>query len=199
MTEATIPGTVRQSFFFGFLRALCPLLLLGLALGLGAGIDASYAATKKPAKKTSARNTTAKKATTKRAPAKRASTAKRKKATAKKSTTARRARTVRRRAPTRSARFRGQKSPTTDRYREIQQALQSNGFLDAEPNGKWDETSASAMKRFQQQHDISPTGKINALSLIALGLGPKRGPAPGSTSVLEPAQPAVDAESNERE
>lgn len=43
------------------------------------------------------------------------------------------------------------------------------------------------MKRFQEEHAITPNGKINALSLIALGLGPKRGPAPGTASVIEPA------------
>ncbi|MCC7340431.1 MAG: peptidoglycan-binding protein [Bryobacterales bacterium] len=108
---------------------------------------------------------------------------------------------MRRRAPTRAARFRGQQAPTQARLLEIQQALQTNGFLQGEPSGRWDDASASAMKHFQEQHDIAPTGKINALSLIALGLGPKRGPAPGATSVLE-APPAADpvpaTETNER-
>ena len=34
--------------------------------------------------------------------------------------------------------------------------------------------SVDAMKRFQADQKISSSGKINSLSLIALGLGPKR-------------------------
>jgi len=30
-----------------------------------------------------------------------------------------------------------------------------------------------ALRRFQQEQNLDPTGKINSLSLIALGLGPK--------------------------
>ena len=163
-------------------------------------VDSASAATKKRAS-TTKKKATARKTTTRRAPAKKA-TARKRTSTAKRSTTAHRARTVRRRAPARSARYRGPQSPSPDRLREIQQALQSNGYSEVEPNGKWDNASASAMKRFQEEHDIKPNGKINALSLIALGLGPKRGPAPGATSVLETPQtpgPDIPEESNERE
>lgn len=202
MRQTPIPGRFLHSIFRLLFRAIVPAILLGLLLGGGSIIDSATAATKKRA--VSSKKTAAKPAARKRAPARKA-TAKKRTSTAKRSTTARRARTVRRRAPTRAARFRGQQAPASARVLEIQQALQSNGFLRGEPNGKWDDASTSAMKRFQEEHDISPNGKINALSLMALGLGPKRGPAPGTTSVLE-APPAADAaaeaasppESNER-
>ena len=91
-------------------------------------------------------------------------------------------------------RARGQQKPTTERYSQIQQALIEAGHLQGEASGKWDETSVTALKSFQEAHSLEPTGKINAISLIALGLGPKRGPAPGTESVLtaEPAAPPAE-------
>ena len=74
-----------------------------------------------------------------------------------------------------------QLSPSPDRYREIQQALASKGYLSAEEaNGAWGPGSAEALKRFQADQNIEPSGKINSLSLIALGLGPKREPVAAS-------------------
>ncbi len=67
-----------------------------------------------------------------------------------------------------------QQAPTPDRYKEIQQALASKGYLQSEPNGQWGPESADALKRFQADQNLMPDGKINSLSLIALGLGPKR-------------------------
>ena len=74
------------------------------------------------------------------------------------------------RAPARSY----QKAPTRDRYKEIQQALASKGYFHGEPNGEWGSESADSLKRFQADQNLMPDGKINSLSLIALGLGPKR-------------------------
>lgn len=69
--------------------------------------------------------------------------------------------------------------PTPDRYREIQAALVSRGFLSGEEaTGTWNQASQDALKKFQSEQNIESTGKINSLSLIALGLGPKRDPAP---------------------
>jgi hypothetical protein len=71
-------------------------------------------------------------------------------------------------------------APTPDRYKEIQDALASKGYLQSDDaTGKWDQTSMDAMKRFQADQKLDTTGKINSLSLIALGLGPKHdAPAP---------------------
>ncbi|MCC6263830.1 MAG: peptidoglycan-binding protein [Bryobacterales bacterium] len=198
MKQASVAGSFLHIFFRCSLRALIPVILLGLLVGEGILTESAFAAAKK--RTASVRKTASKTAAKKRAPA-RKTTAKKRKSTAKRATTARRARTVRRRAPTRAARFRGQQAPTSARLMEIQQALQKGGFLQGEPNGRWDDASAGAMKRFQEEHDIAPSGKINALSLMALGLGPKRGPAPGATSVLETppaADPAPATETNER-
>lgn len=198
MRQPPVPGRFLHSLFRFLSRACVPAIVLGLLFVGGSAVDSASAATKK--RSVSVKKSASKTAARKRAPARKA-TARKRTSSAKRSTTARRARAVRRRAPTRAARFRGQQSPSSARLIEIQQALQSGGFLAGEPNGKWDDASTSAMKRFQEEHDIAPTGKINALSLIALGLGPKRGPAPGTASVLEsPAasEAANPPESNER-
>jgi peptidoglycan hydrolase-like protein with peptidoglycan-binding domain len=71
-----------------------------------------------------------------------------------------------------------QQNPTPDRYKEIQQALVDKGYLKGEPSGVWDPASVDAMQRFQSDQKLTPTGKINAASLIGLGLGAKSAGAP---------------------
>ncbi len=67
-----------------------------------------------------------------------------------------------------------QAQPTPERYQEIQSALVAKGYLSAEnANGAWNQASVDALKRFQAEQNIDSSGKINSLSLIALGLGPK--------------------------
>jgi leucyl aminopeptidase (aminopeptidase T) len=84
-----------------------------------------------------------------------------------------------------------QTSPTPERYQEIQQALASKGYLPAEQaNGQWSDGSAAALKRFQADQNLDATGKINSLSLIALGLGPKHETAkPVGTAPAPPPTP----------
>jgi peptidoglycan hydrolase-like protein with peptidoglycan-binding domain len=66
-----------------------------------------------------------------------------------------------------------QGGPTPERYREIQQALVDKGYLKSEPDGVWDAQSTDALRQFQADQKLNPTGKITAASLIDLGLGPK--------------------------
>jgi len=76
-----------------------------------------------------------------------------------------------------------QQQPTADRYREIQQALADKGYFRGTPDGAWNGESAEALKHFQKDQNLDPDGKIGSLSLIALGLGPKRGaPAPAGSN-----------------
>lgn len=67
-----------------------------------------------------------------------------------------------------------QMRPAPERYREIQQALIDRGYLSGEASGEWTPDSVAALKRFQQDQRLDGNGKLDALSLIALGLGPKR-------------------------
>lgn len=73
-----------------------------------------------------------------------------------------------------SAKWRpGQTAPTPDRYKEIQEALARKGYLHGEASGVWDKGSADALRRFQQDQNLEASGKLDSLSIIALGLGPK--------------------------
>lgn len=90
-----------------------------------------------------------------------------------------------------------QMQPTTDRYKEIQQALADKGYFRGTPDGAWNGESVDALKRFQKDQNLDPDGKIGSLSLMALGLGPKRGvasaqSAPTGSEAVDPppvAQP----------
>jgi peptidoglycan hydrolase-like protein with peptidoglycan-binding domain len=66
---------------------------------------------------------------------------------------------------------RGQKAPTPDRITEIQQALAKDGSFTGTPNGKWDDSTVDAMKKFQDAHGLNASGKIDAKTLQQLGLG----------------------------
>lgn len=71
-------------------------------------------------------------------------------------------------------------SPSADRYKEIQEALVAKGYLKSEATGSWSADSQEAMRRFQADQNLSQNGRVNSLSLIALGLGAKN-PPPGSS------------------
>jgi peptidoglycan hydrolase-like protein with peptidoglycan-binding domain len=68
-------------------------------------------------------------------------------------------------------RVKGQAAPTPERVGEIQQALAKSGAYTDVPSGKWDDSTADAMKRFQASHGLNPTGKLDALTLQKLGFG----------------------------
>jgi len=94
--------------------------------------------------------------------------------------------TVARRAPVTTWRNR-QTAPTSQRYQEIQAALAGRGYLSQDDvNGAWGASSVEALKRFQADQKIDGAGKLNSLSIIALGLGPKYDSA---AAVLPPKPP----------
>lgn len=63
--------------------------------------------------------------------------------------------------------------PTRARYKQIQQALKDKGYYLGTIDGQWGPNSVSALQRFQTEQGIDNEGKITALALIGLGLGPK--------------------------
>ena len=145
-----------------------------IALAWSAGGTAAVQQTP-PAKKTVAKKSAAKKKAT---PARKGAVtaSSRKPGAATRSASSRGKKTTGKRGTTWRNR---QMSPTPDRYREIQGALASKGYLKPEDaTGTWNQTSADAMKKFQAAQNLDSNGKINSLSLIALGLGPHRDPAP---------------------
>ncbi len=79
--------------------------------------------------------------------------------------------------------------PDSDRYQEIQKALADRGYFKGDVNGTWGDDSVAAMQRFQADQKLDPDGKINALTLIGLGLGPKHGSAPVASAASNPDLP----------
>jgi peptidoglycan hydrolase-like protein with peptidoglycan-binding domain len=81
-------------------------------------------------------------------------------------------------------------APTPERYKQIQEALAAKGYLPAEQaTGQWNDASAEALKKFQADQNLDANGKVNSLSLIALGLGPKR----ETSAAAKPAVPPTSA------
>ena len=82
----------------------------------------------------------------------------------------------------------GQKVPGADRITEIQQALAKDGSFSGTPNGKWDDTTTAAMRKFQDAHGLNPSGKLDAKTLQKLGLGSQTAgvaaPLPPTSSII---------------
>jgi peptidoglycan hydrolase-like protein with peptidoglycan-binding domain len=97
------------------------------------------------------------------------------------------------------ARRSNQQQPTLDRYREIQQALGERGYFAGEPDGSWGVESVDALKRFQRDQNLTEDGRIGALSLIALGLGPKRnGSAEAAVEAAAPEKSAAEKQHDDQ-
>jgi len=148
-----------------------------LVWSLGLGLAVSQTSAPKgstPKKATTPQKTAVKKAAPKTTPAKKSTVKKSTaKSTAKKSTAKRKLPAKKRVASWR----RGQQQPTPERYIQIQQALIDKQYLQGPATGKWEPDSEAALKKFQADQKLEATGKLDALSLIRLGLGPQKGPA----------------------
>jgi peptidoglycan hydrolase-like protein with peptidoglycan-binding domain len=83
---------------------------------------------------------------------------------------------------------RGQKAPDPERISEIQTALAKDGSFSGKSSGKWDSSTIDAMKKFQEAHGLSPSGKLDAKTLQKLGLG-------SQTAGLAPPMPPVSSSS----
>ena len=154
-----------------------------LATALVAAAWIAPAATPAKQKTTKRKHTAASAATFKTAKTTSAKTASTKTAAAKSHTKSKGKKTAHRTARS------YQQIPTPERYKEIQDALASKGYFHGESTGEWGPESTDALKRFQADQNLMPDGKIGSLSLIALGLGPKRLSA-RSDSSAPPAPPA---------
>jgi peptidoglycan hydrolase-like protein with peptidoglycan-binding domain len=150
------------------MRLVKKAILLGVSLCAFVWLGSAATVTKK--------KTTKKRTHTVSAPANTAATTTKSRSVASKTTKGKK--TVRRASAPR------QLAPTKERYQQIQQALASKGYFSGEQNGMWGPDSTEALKRFQADQNLTPDGKLTSLSLIALGLGPKR------LSAQSPPQPA---------
>ena len=78
--------------------------------------------------------------------------------------------------------------PEPERLKEIQKALAAKGYFKGEHTGEWNADSAAALKQFQADRNLTADGKISALSLIGLGLGPKHAESAPPPLVAKPDQ-----------
>jgi len=93
----------------------------------------------------------------------------------------------------------GQQAPTRERYQEVQQVLVDKGYLQGPANGVWGPESVEALKKFQADQNLEPSGKLDSLSLITLGLGPRRelsGASGGNGSVVLRTNQAAPAKTD---
>lgn len=172
------------------MRSKAIVIVLALSTAL-----AVWAATPAPKGKSSTKKTTAKKSTAK------SSKSAPKAASGKQSTSTKPTstkpvsskRTSGKRAPAKTAassyRRSTQREPAPERYKEIQQSLADKGYFAGPVNGTWNSDSVDALKRFQRDQNIGDDGKLGSLSLIALGLGPKRGAEKSENSETGPTPP----------
>jgi len=160
---------IADLFFWYPVHLRTLIVAFSLALFASRGVDAQDPSTaKKPStskSKTAKHKSTAKGST---------STARKPQSTATTSTTAHRRATSKTTKRTQAARRSTQQQPTPERYKEIQQALADKGYFSGPVDGNWGSESVDALKRFQREQNLTEDGKIGSLSLIALGLGPKR-------------------------
>jgi len=91
-------------------------------------------------------------------------------------------------------RRRAQLRPEPERIQEIQQALFQAGYLNAQPNGRWDDQTREAMRRYQADHGFPVTGLPEAKSLMKLGLGPH--PLPADLDASSGARAGTDTVSD---
>lgn len=106
-------------------------------------------------------------------------------------------RTTRRRATSRRTSFKRRIASMRvqpERVREIQQALKDAGYFNAEPNGKYDEATKDALRRYQADNGFPTTGLPEARTLMKLGLGPH--PLPEDADPLNIAAAQAPAESS---
>jgi Putative peptidoglycan binding domain len=177
---------LRFSFlYFGMKNGLWLFLFAIFVASLGFPQSTTAPASSSPSKKAAAKSVSTKTTVTKTDSAKAAST----KTASAKTGAAKKGKSAKKSVRTAAAPGRTrQMAPTPERYRDIQQALVEKGYLKSEPNGVWDAQSADALRQFQTDQKLSPTGKISSASLIALGLGPKTS-APEASPLSLPKPP----------
>ena len=85
----------------------------------------------------------------------------------------------------------GQKTITSNRTREIQEALIREHYLDGNANGVWDARTQQAMRSFQAKQGWQTKVLPDSRALIKLGLGPDHsGMLNPETAATSPFQPA---------
>lgn len=69
--------------------------------------------------------------------------------------------------------------------RQIQMRLRAQGVFEGKPTGTWDDETSKAVKDFQQEHNIQPTGQIDGRTIAAL-MRPEGTEGEGSSTPTPP-------------
>jgi hypothetical protein len=70
------------------------------------------------------------------------------------------------------------KSMSRGDVKQVQQALDKDGFKAGPTDGRWGRETANAVKQFQQSKQLQPTGQLNEQTVADLGLDASKFPQP---------------------
>lgn len=66
---------------------------------------------------------------------------------------------------------------TPDTIRSVQQNLQQDGLYHGSVDGVWGPATRTALRSYQQQHDMNPTGQLDQQTMTSMNQGTQRGGA----------------------
>ncbi len=95
-----------------------------------------------------------------------------------------------------ASRKRGQQAISSDRTREIQEALIREHYLSGEPSGVWDQETKNALMKLQEENGWQTKIVPDSRALIKLGLGPSHDGLlnPDSAALSTPKELGVERE-----
>ena len=67
-------------------------------------------------------------------------------------------------------------SMTRSNVKQVQKALDKDGFRAGRPDGRWGRETQNAVKQFQQSKQMQPTGQLTEQTVADLGLGTSKFP-----------------------
>ncbi|HTV67702.1 MAG TPA: peptidoglycan-binding domain-containing protein [Rhizobiaceae bacterium] len=70
------------------------------------------------------------------------------------------------------------KSMSRGEVRQVQQALDKDGFKAGRTDGRWGDETQAAVKQFQRSKQLQATGKLNEQTVADLGLDASKFPQP---------------------
>jgi len=65
---------------------------------------------------------------------------------------------------------------TPDSIRSVQQALQQDGLYHGQVDGAWGPGTRSAVRSYQQQHNLTVTGQLDPDTMTSINQGPQQQP-----------------------
>jgi peptidoglycan hydrolase-like protein with peptidoglycan-binding domain len=76
---------------------------------------------------------------------------------------------------------------------QVQQKLQQQGMYNGQIDGVWGPATQTAVRTYQQQHNLSATGQLDADTLASLNLGTSQNYGSNSPPPSTPTQPNASA------